>query len=156
MAWTRIVLSCFVFAGNKQEVMTPHKPAQLHRSVDRIGMLASGACAVHCLLVPLLLAISPVLGEVLHEAEWLERGFVWVAVVVSALSIGFGVLRHGQFVPALLLWSLGAALLLPVGLGYEPASEWLHAAQMVPGGIAIALAHLANWRALKRCEGHAH
>lgn len=127
-----------------------------HAAIDRIGMLASGACALHCLLVPVLLAITPALGEWFHDAEWLERGFVWVAVLVSALSIGFGVLRHGQFVPALLLWSLGAALLLPVGLGHEAHNEWLHALQMVPGGLAIALAHLANWRALKRCEGHVH
>lgn len=136
--------------------MTPSKPVQVHSTVDKLGMLASGACAVHCLLVPLLLAVSPVLGEALHQAEWLERGFVWVAVLVSAISIGLGVLRHGQYVPALVLWSIGAALLLPVGLGYEASSEWLHALQMVPGGLAIAMAHLANWRALKRCVGHAH
>lgn len=136
--------------------MTPSKPFRVHGAVDRIGMLASGACALHCLLLPLLLAISPVLGEVLHEAEWLERGFVWVAVLVSAISIGTGVVRHGQYVPAVVLWSIGAALLLPVGLGMEAASEWMHALQMVPGGVAIALAHLANWRALKRCTDHAH
>lgn len=136
--------------------MAQQPSVHAHRTLDRLGMLASGACALHCLLVPVLLAVAPVLGETLHFSELLERGFVWLAVLLSAFSIGFGVLRHGQVVPAAVLWSIGTALLLPVGLGVEFGSEWLHALLMVPGGTAIAAAHLANWRALARCEGHAH
>lgn len=136
--------------------MASEPALQTHRALDRLGMLASGACALHCLLVPLLLAVAPALGEWLHYSETLERGFVWVAVLVSGFSIGLGVSRHHQLVPAVLLWSLGTLLLLPTGFGLQPSSEWLHALLMVPGGVAIALAHLANWRALASCRGHAH
>lgn len=119
-------------------------------------MLASGACALHCLLVPVLLAAAPALGEVLHYSETLERGFVWIAVLVSGLSITLGIQRHRQWVPAALFWALGSLLLVPTGMGLKPESEWLHALLMVPGGVAIALAHFTNWRALARCSGHTH
>lgn len=137
-------------------LMQSHLKPAAHRLLDQLGMLASGACALHCLLVPVLLAAAPALGEWLHYSETLERAFVWVAVLVSGLSISFGVQRHGQWIPAALLWALGSLLLLPTGLGIKPASEWLHALLMVPGGVAIALAHFHNWRALAQCRGHRH
>jgi hypothetical protein len=131
-----------------------------HQRVDQIGMWASGACAVHCLLMPLLLALFPVLGHALEWSAESEAVFVGCALVLSALSLGFGLLRHGKIIPAAAFWSVGAVLLIQFALFGEHDAhrheEWLHAVGMGVGGALLALAHYANWRALKHCARHRH
>ena len=75
---------------------------------DRVGMLLSGLCAVHCLLMPLLLVILPLYGaHALHDAWHPVTAALLVPVTVRAAR------RGGSLSSAGLLWG-GLAL---VGLG---------------------------------------
>src|SRR3546814_4999244 len=68
---------------------SPMNP-RLHAFLDRFGATGSLICAVHCALLPLVLAAIPSLGL----SEWLGAGFE-LAFVVFATSVGVFSLVYG-------------------------------------------------------------
>src|SRR3546814_8553167 len=126
---------------------------RLHAFLDRFGATGSLICAVHCALLPLVLAAIPSLGL----SEWLGDGFE-LAFVVFATSVGvfslvYGYRRHRR-IRALGVLLAGLALLW-AGLLFSPwhhGSVALHAAVMTLGGTLIGVAHLLNLR--HRSEEH--
>src|SRR3546814_5117753 len=99
---------------------SPMNP-RLHAFLDRFGATGSLICAVHCALLPLVLAAIPSLGL----SEWLGDGFE-LAFVVFATSVGvfslvYGYRRHRR-IRALGLLLAGLALLW-AGLLFSP---WHH------------------------------
>jgi hypothetical protein len=122
-------------------------PAQRsHRLIDRFGALGSLLCAIHCALLPLLMAALPALGIGAWLGDGFEQGFVLFATCVGLFSVVWGYRRHGA-VRALGLLLPGLAILW-IGVLYSPLhhSLWPHAIAMTLGGTLVGLAHLANLR----------
>lgn len=126
------------------------RPAPL---LDRLGATGSLLCAVHCALLPMLLAVLPSLGIAAWLGEGFERGFVLFASALGLFTLLWGYRRHramralGLLVPGLsALW---------VGVLYAPLHEAAvaHAITMTSGGTLVGLAHLAN---LRLSQGHVH
>jgi len=116
------------------------------RLLDRLGASGSLVCAVHCALLPVVIALLPSLGLAGLASDAFERGFVVFATLLGLFSVVWGYRRHravralGLLVPGLgLLWT---------GVLYPPLHESLlsHAVAMTAGGTLVALAHLANLR----------
>lgn len=132
--------------------MSPHKR---HRLFDRIGAYGSIACAIHCALVPVLIALLPSLGFALLGlgGDGLELGFVVFATLLGLFSLILGYRRHGA-VRALGLLLPGLAILW-VGVLYAPLHHSVvpHAVAMTLGGTLVGLGHLAN---LRLNHGHVH
>lgn len=129
-------------------------PPHVRRSLlDRLGATGSLLCAVHCALVPLLIALAPTLGA----AGWLgggfEFGFVAFATGLGLYSLVTGYRRHGE---VRALWLLVPGLLaLWLAILFRPLHESTlpHAIAMTVGGSLVGLAHLAN---LRLNHGHVH
>ena len=109
--------------------------------LDRFGILVSGLCVVHCLAGLLIVAGLGLGGGVLLAPE-IHRIGLALAIVVGILTIGIGVLRHGQLAP-LGFATVGLAL-MTAGLfvSHGPAE----AAFTVCGVLLVAGAHLLNLR----------
>lgn len=132
-----------------------HMP-QTHHLLDRLGAWGSLLCAIHCALLPALLALLPSLGIALLADDRVESGFVLFATGLGLFSLVWGYRRHGRaralglLLPGLgLLWM--AVLYVPLHL-----STWPHALAMTAGGVLVGLAHLANLRMqhLRSCHHH--
>jgi hypothetical protein len=78
--------------------------SQFRRGLDRLGIVASSACLVHCLATPLLVVSLPVAAS-----EGFEGIFAGVLVGFATLSVGLGVLRR-RMLP-LVPYSLGLSTL---------------------------------------------
>lgn len=109
---------------------------------DAAGMLASALCLVHCLGLPLLLAIFPMLG--LGHDEDFHAAMVGVALLAALAALAPGYATHRRASVALSgaagLGSLAAAVFL-VGPRYGEATEiWL----TVAGAGLLCVAHLRN------------
>ena len=75
------------------------------KRLDGVAVALSGACLVHCLLLPIAAAFMPILVPA-AEAEWVHWAFVAFAIPTSILA-----LRHGHASPARTrLLRLGACL----------------------------------------------
>lgn len=122
---------------------------RLQRTGDRVGMWASFACALHCALLPLALALLPTLGLGALALVDFDQAFVVFATVLGVTTLTLGYRRHRGFAGwALLL----AGLALVWANTFTPLHDhslW-HAVMMTIGGLLIAAAHLVNLRLTHR------
>lgn len=115
--------------------------------VDTIGACLSFPCAVHCLAMPLLVTVLPLLGLgflVSESAEWV---LIIGAIGIAAASLTWGV-RHHRSWRAFLIWVVALAFIVTSHTFAEGSFEVvLHGG----GGILLAAAHLANRYLCKTC-----
>lgn len=124
------------------------------RVADRIGATASFLCAIHCALLPFVLALLPFIGLEFLASQRFERCFVLFACTLALLAMVRGYRRHQIALP-LLLATPGLALLL-LGVTYaEHYSIILHSVLVTCGGLLVASAHFVNLRSDRR-YGHDH
>ena len=129
---------------------------------DRIGAGLSLGCALHCLLLPLLLLLAPLLQLGLsdlsadspawlrwfiwsHQVEWLISGSV---IAFAGVVLAHGWWRHRQTM-ALRSYAAGALVLLLAVTEWIDLGLW-HGLLLALGGGLIAWAHLTNLRLLRR------
>ncbi|MGP1665095.1 MAG: MerC domain-containing protein [Rhodanobacter sp.] len=124
------------------------------RRADRVGAVASFLCAIHCALLPFILALLPVLGLEFLADHRFERGFVLFACVLALVALVRGFRRHAGPLPLLL--AIPGLLLLLLGVTYaEGYSIGLHSVLVTCGGLLLAAAHFFNLRSDRR-YGHEH
>ena len=112
--------------------------------LDRVGIVLSGLCALHCLLGIALIALFG-LGSVAGEAVLapaIHRAGLALAVVVGVLTLGLGVLRHGRMEPLVIG---GAGIVLMAGALFAPHGPQ-EALLTVAGVALVAAAHIRNLR----------
>ncbi len=122
-------------------------------ALDRIGATGSLLCAIHCALLPLLIALLPSIGIAAWLGEGFEQGFVLFASLLGLFTVIWGYRRH-RAVRAFGLLLSGLATLWFAVL-YPPLHHMLvpHAVVMTLGGTLVGLAHLTN---LRLNHGHVH
>jgi hypothetical protein len=113
----------------------------IRNRLDRVGVLLSGLCALHCIAGLLLVAGLGLGGEVLFAPE-IHRIGLALAIVVGAITLVLGVIRHGDPRPL----QVGAAglglMIVALVLGHSSAEALL----TIGGVTLLAWAHLRNLR----------
>jgi len=132
--------------------MSPPRPSLFARLADRFGATASFLCAVHCALLPLVIAALPALGLSFLANHHFERGFIAFASVLALTTLYMGFRRHHRFRA---FWFLAPGIaLLTAGIIVDfEQSATLHAVLVSLGGTLVALSHLTN---LRLAHGHVH
>ena len=132
--------------------MSPTQPSLLHRLGDRFGATASFLCAVHCAVLPFVIAMLPALGLSFLANHRFEHGFIAFASVLALTTLILGFRRHRQFrafwflVPGILLLMAG------IVVDFEDNAT-AHAVLVAMGGTLVAISHLTN---LRLAHGHVH
>ncbi|MET0363749.1 MAG: MerC domain-containing protein [Sphingobium sp.] len=87
--------------------MTPsHSPLS---GLDRIAVGISALCGLHCIATSLLVGVMASVGTVL-ESPLIHEGGLAFAIILGALSLGAGALRHGSMLPVA-IGSLGLGVM---------------------------------------------
>ena len=68
--------------------------------LDRVGMSASLACALHCAVFPLVLAALPALGLAWLDAAWVDWTMVLLAAGLALSAHRGGFTMHRRCLPA--------------------------------------------------------
>ena len=123
-------------------VPTARRRFQLPAWADRLGAFGAFVCALHCLMVPVALALLPALGLGLVAWHGVEWAFTSLATVLAVVSLYLGYRGHRAYHAWL------ALLYPPLHQSVLP-----HAVAMATGGVLIAVAHLVN---LRLSYGHSH
>ncbi|HGK7303758.1 TPA: MerC domain-containing protein [Stenotrophomonas maltophilia] len=120
--------------------------SSFRRLLDRFGATGSMLCAVHCAVIPVLLAIAPSLGLSFWLSDGVEMTLVVFVTLLGLFSLVMGYRRHGALralgflLPGLVaLW----AGVLVDGLHHNAVP---HAVVMTLGGLLVGVAHLVNLR----------
>lgn len=119
--------------------MTPN----LAKALDASAVGLSALCLVHCLALPALALLLPVLG-LWAQAEWVHVAFVLVAAPVAALAFVDLSTRRPRSWPLAIAALLGLTLMIAGALEIPAAVD--ERALTLLGGALLAGAHLANWR----------
>lgn len=119
---------------------------RLHALLDHIGATGSLLCALHCALLPILIALLPSLGLALWLGDRLEMGFVLFASLFGGMVLVWSYRRHRALRALGLL--LPGVLALWLAVLYPPLHHSVlpHAVIMTLGGCLVGLAHVANLR----------
>ncbi|NND04823.1 MAG: MerC domain-containing protein [Saprospiraceae bacterium] len=115
--------------------------------LDVLGMIASAVCAVHCALVPILLAIGALGGLSWMANHTIEFSFLFISVSVAGFAMYLGYRQGTLGKRTLLLFAVGFCLLL-VGRMFPHDHTHIHAEQFLitaSGGLIIAAGHVVNW-----------
>lgn len=108
---------------------------------------------MHCLLLPFVLALLPLLGLEFLAGHAFERVFVICAAALATVVLLGGYRRHHNRAP-LLLAVPGLALLMGGIYVDLDTAITMHTVMVTLGGTLLACAHLLNLRASH--AGHLH
>jgi hypothetical protein len=111
--------------------------------IEGIAVGATIACLVHCLALPLLFAIVPVISAVLPIPEHFHVIALALAIPATGGALFAGYRRHRLAAP--LMAGTAGLVLLTLGATHWEATPF-ETPVTVLGSLAIAAAHLANWR----------
>lgn len=131
------------------DVFDVKAPTKLNNTkLDRLGVWITSLCALHCLLLPILIPLAPLIASSFVASQWFERTILTFSILVgfAALFIGFHQ-YHRQLYPIYSL-TLGGLIYWNkhmFGESYEPFVVAL-------GAVFIIGAHLANLRLCRKCK----
>lgn len=125
---------------------------------DRIGIALSGLCAVHCLILPLILPFLGTLASFVHS-EWTHLVLAVLIIPTVAFAAWRGYQHHGK---SEVLWLLGIgalSVLVALVVGVQGAGEHTETAVTTLGSIFLITGHWQNYKHHALCltdEPHAH
>lgn len=123
-------------------------------ALDGLAIAMSVACVLHCLMLPVLIVLFPVLGSTALADESFHGLLLFLIIPSSLLALYMGCRRHGDGW-VMVLGITGLAILLAAAvLGTEALGLEREKALTVLGGTVLAIGHWKNFRRCRarRCE----
>ena len=118
---------------------------------DRLGIIASSVCFLHCLAAPVLLSLSAVYAHLLPSEEGTHRALAIVVTLVGAIAIGNGYRKHKR---ALVLFFTASGLgiiFVAAEFGDRLPHHWNEVALTLIGSCCMIAAHRLNHTFCSRC-----
>jgi len=123
---------------------------------DLLGAAASGLCAIHCTLTPLVFAAKPMLEGAMDEHHHHHHGggfwamLDYIFLVLSLVAVWYSA-RHTSH--KTIKWTLWIAwVVFAFGLLSEPLEISFGKWFMYAGSITLVIAHLQNYRYCRHNE----
>ena len=112
---------------------------------DQIGVFASSACALHCLLVPVLLVAGVALPASFLDEEVMHQALLFLVLPAALVAFGIGCWRHKD------LWVLSLGIVGIVGISaaallHENLGELIERILTLTAASALITAHIRNYR----------
>jgi hypothetical protein len=118
------------------------------RVLDRAGMSASLACAVHCAVLPLLLAALPAIGLAWLDSPWVDWTMVALAAVIALRAHRGGFAAHRRCLPMGV--AVAGLLVIVTTICLFKGSASHHYIQ-ASGAMVVASSHFLNSHLCRRC-----
>lgn len=118
--------------------------------LDYTGATVSWVCAIHCLAMPFLITVLPLIGLNFLENELIEWILIGVSAIVSLLSLLPSYIYRHRKLGGILLFSLGFSLILVSHLVFEDET-FFAVPFIVLGTVLITSAHFINRRLCQNC-----
>ena len=126
----------------------------LSKYFDRIAIALSTVCIVHCLAMPLLVAVLPLAAFTLGGDGHFHALMLWFVVPTSVVGLGLGVRVHRRL-RIVALGALAVAVLATTALwGHAVWDPTVEVFVNVAASIALAAAHWRNFREVRRLHHH--
>jgi hypothetical protein len=135
-------------------------PNSMQERFDRFAILLSGLCAVHCIALPIIASIIPLLSATVHHGNdvhefWFHQFILLFIVPVSLIALITGFRSHKKLLP-LVIAGVGLAVLAFVALFAEQLlidNILPHEGETlltITGGLIHAVGHILNLQATRK------
>jgi hypothetical protein len=116
--------------------------------LDRAGMLASFACAVHCAILPIALMALPALGLAWLDSAWVDWSMVLLASGIAIWAHRGGMVLHRRCLPVGVA-ATGIVIIVTAicALKGSPSAHYVQAS----GATMVAGSHWLNRRMCRSC-----
>ncbi|GAC1631826.1 MAG: MerC domain-containing protein [Nevskia sp.] len=121
------------------------------RGLDVLALSFSGLCLVHCLALPVLIAVLPLAASSFVADERFHQWLLLGVVPTSVLALGWGWRRHRS---PLVFWLGLAGMALMSYAAFGGLSIDGERSFTVVGAVMLAAGHLRNYQL--RHRGHDH
>ena len=115
---------------------------------DKLSIAASVACAIHCVLLPLMFTTLPFFGIDLIENFFLEFVTVLISLLIGGLAIwkGYKKYHRNKLIPVLFI--VGIALLV---ISNHVHGKNIEISLKFSGAAILVITHICNLRKCKNC-----
>lgn len=121
--------------------------------IDRIGSWLSLACAVHCLALPVIVGVLPLLGLQFMADERIEIGFLAIGATFALIATLWGLHKHGA-VRVVAAFSAAIGVML---WGFHIGEETVEGRMVLAAGaFVLFLSHRLNRRLCESCPEDDH
>lgn len=117
---------------------------------DKLSIGLSMLCAIHCLVLPLLLVALPSLGAFQLQNENFHTWMLVSVIPISIYSLTVGCRKHKRYKLFLLGGSGLMLMVVAVLFGNEIAGEFGEKALTLAGATLIVFAHFGNFRLCRK------
>ena len=127
-----------------------NQPANNQGHLDAIAVVLSGVCVLHCLALPLLLTISPILNVTLLSETVFHVLLLAFILPTSVIALTIGCRSHKDRI-TLVLGALGLSILtITAFFGHQLVGLTGERILTSFGGLILASAHIQNYRCCRR------
>ena len=136
----------------------------MNERFDKLAILLSGICALHCIVTPIIVSVIPILSATIHHGEhihefWFHQFIILVILPISLFALITGYRSHKKLLPVLVA-GCGLAVLTFTALYAEQLiSQNIieHEGETlltIIGGIIHATGHILNVLATRKKHPH--
>lgn len=122
---------------------------------DTFGLVGSAACALHCVLVPVLLIAGSTLPSFL-AGEGFHHAALWIILPSAILAFSLGCWRHKDRWVLLLGISGLVGLIAAVTVLHDIAGETGERVVTLIAAALLITAHIRNFRLCRRMDCREH
>lgn len=120
--------------------------------LDAVAVILSGICMLHCLALPLVLTILPIVNVSLLDESTFHTLMLVVILPVSLVALTIGCRKHKDRL-TLILGTVGLAILTFTAIfGHDFFGLTGERLVTSLGGVILAAAHIQNYRCCRRDE----
>lgn len=116
--------------------------------LDRLGITATSLCALHCILLPIILPALPLLGlSFLADHVW-EHVFLIITAILGSYAVLSGFKRYHKKLYPFYMLLLGVVI---YWMKHDFGEEW-QPLFIISGASLIVAAHLINIKLCNSCK----
>jgi hypothetical protein len=115
---------------------------------DKLGIIASILCAIHCAVLPVIGVSLPLLGVDLVKNKPFEFFMIAAALAIGLIAIIHGYKKHHKNMLPVILFSVGGLLLIVKEIYSD--NLWL----IIAAVCFIVAAHFINYRLCSKIHNH--
>ena len=124
------------------------------RHFDQIAIALSAICIVHCLTVPILVAVLPLAAISLGSDVHFHSLMLWLVVPTSLVGFALGFRIHRK-APIVVLGLVGIVVLAAAAVwGHSSWTESYEILVSVVASLILGAAHWLNFREVRRRHRH--
>jgi cation transport ATPase len=116
---------------------------------DKISIISSIACAIHCVALPLFFTTLPLFGIEIMENKWLELVTIFTSLLIGGWAVVNGYLKFHKNKNVVLLFVVGIIVML---VSNFVEIVWIEIISKCIAASCLITAHTLNWKKCKHCS----